>query len=476
MITSTEHSSAPPTRRAMAGTRILALLLAFLPHSTSAATLPDSVEVSRKPGLPWTAMPTRTLDALPEIPVDAPGNRFGGYPKRFAQPTGFFRTARSGNRWWLVDPDGSLFIHRGVTSIRQTPTPAGDRSLRQLFGTPEGWAASTATLLRDHGFNGFGAWCDDPVLRPAKRGLVYTKLWNFMSTYGKKRGGTYRKPGHTGYPGGCPFIFDPQFPEFCDRHARQLAAFKDDPWLLGHFTDNELPWNTEMLGNYLKLPEDDPGHLAALRWLRKRHGNDASTADITSRDREDFVGYAAHTYFGIVTKAIRRHDPNHLVLGSRFHGRALRSARLFEAAGRHLDVISVNYYHAWTPDAERLAGWASGSGKPILITEWYAKAVDSGMGNTSGAGWLVKTQTDRAAFYQNFTLGLLESHVCVGWHWFRYSDNDPGQKGADPSNLDANKGIVTNRYKPYQALLDAMKEVNLRTFGIIRHFDHTSSR
>ena len=142
------------------------------------------------------------------------------------------------------------------------------------------------------------------LLRPAERGLVYTKIWNFMSSYGKKRGGTYRKPGHTGYPGGCPFIFDPEFAEFCDRHARQLAATKDDPWLLGHFT-----------------------------------------------------------------------------------------------------------------------------------------------------------------------LGLLESRVCVGWHWFRYSDNDPTQKGADPSNLDANKGIVTSRYKPYQVLLDAMRDVNVRTFGLIRHFD-----
>ena len=111
------------------------------------------------------------------------------------------------------------------------------------------------------------------------------------------------------------------------------------------------------------------------------------------------------------------------------------------------------------------------SGKPILITEWYAKAVDSGMANTSGAGWLVKTQADRAAFYQNFTLGLLESRVCVGWHWFRYSDNDPAHKGADPSNLDANKGIVTSRYETYQALLDAMRDVNVRTFGLIRHFD-----
>ena len=118
-----------------------------------------------------------------------------------------------------------------------------------------------------------------------------------------------------------------------------------------------------------------------------------------------------------------------------------------------------------------MKGWAKASGKPILITEWYAKGIDSGLGNTSGAGWLVKTQQDRADFYQNFTLGLLESRVCVGWHWFRYSDNDPNQKGADPSNLDANKGIVTSDYEPYETLLESMKEINQRCYRIVDHFD-----
>jgi hypothetical protein len=160
-----------------------------------------------------------------------------------------------------------------------------------------------------------------------------------------------------------------------------------------------------------------------------------------------------------------------LVLGARFHSPAFSLKGLFTAAGRHLDVISVNYYHAWTPDPTRLQSWAKDSGKPILITEWYAKGADSGHANTGGAGWLGKTQRDRGLFYQNFTLGLLESRACVGWHWFRYSDNDPDEKGADPSNRDSNKGMVSNRYIPYRPLVDSMREINLRTHGLIRYFD-----
>jgi hypothetical protein len=97
--------------------------------------------------------------------------------------------------------------------------------------------------------------------------------------------------------------------------------------------------------------------------------------------------------------------------------------------------------------------------------------MDSGMPNTGGAGWIVKTQADRGRFYQNFTLGLLESKVCVGWDWFKYIDNDPDAKGTDPSNRDSNKGIVSNRYEPYAPLLDAMKQMNLRTYSLIEHIE-----
>jgi hypothetical protein len=61
-----------------------------------------------------------------------------------------------------------------------------------------------------------------------------------MSAYGQIRGGTYQATGHIGYPSNCIFVFDEAFEKFCDEYARQLTAQKDDPWLLGHFSDNEI--------------------------------------------------------------------------------------------------------------------------------------------------------------------------------------------------------------------------------------------
>jgi hypothetical protein len=457
-------------------TRILvaALLAVTGVLAARAQKPPRLVEAAAKPSGPWKAYPTRTLDDLPAAAPDSNLSRYGGRRDRKVEARGFFYARKIEGRWWLVDPDGCLFLHKAVVSVNTLPTPGARAALEAKFGDEERWAEQTTALLREHGFNGTGAWSRDETLRATTARPVTTRIWNFMSAYGRKRGGTFQQSGHTGYPKDCIFVFDPEFETFCDQHARQLAAGKNDPWLLGHFSDNELPFRRTALRGYLSLPETDPGHRAARQWLRERHGEKATEKNITARDEEDFLALVVRRYFRIVSAAIKKYDPNHLFLGSRIHGSALRFPEVFRAAGPFLDVTAVNYYGAWTPDPERLALWEREAGKPILITEWYIKGADSGMANTGGAGWVVRTQRDRGRFYQNFALGLLESKVCVGWHWFKYSDNDPANTQADPSNRDSNKGIVSAGYEPYPPLLQAMRQLNRRAYALADYFDRSS--
>jgi hypothetical protein len=292
-----------------------------------------------------------------------------------------------------------------------------------------------------------------------------------MSGYGSKRGGMYQKSGHMGYPKDCIFVFDPQFATFCDAYAKQLVSTKDDPWLLGHFSDNELPLYHRSLDNFLKLPPEDPGRKAVDQWLTERLVKHPEDTTLNDQKRDEFLGFIADRYFQITSAAIRKYDPNHLCLGPRLDFEALKSKALFEAAGRHLDVIATNYYHQWSPNPEQVKNWVEWSGKPFIVTEWYAKGMDSGFANTTGAGFVVKTQADRGRFYQNFTLGLLESGGCVGWHWFKYRDNDPNAKGADPSNIDSNKGIVNLALEPYVPLMMAMQELNRQVYSLADYFD-----
>lgn len=437
------------------------------------------VEVARDPRGPYTNYATRTLEHLPQyaaLPANTNLSQYGGWKGQRVQATGFFYPTNIAGRWWLVDPEGYLFLHKGIAAVSQLNTPGARAAHQRLFGSEKQWAQQTADLMRVHGFNGLGAWSDTERLRGANPPLVYTRIWNFMSSYGAKRGGIYQKSGHMGYPNDCIFVFDPAFEEFCDEHAKKLAAQKDDPWLLGHFSDNELPlWRTSLKG-FLKFPDSDHGHQAALKWLRERYGPNAGAANITPEDEKEFLGVVANRYFRIVSRAIKKYDPNHLFLGSRINGRATTYPEIFRAAAPYLDVVAVNYYWAWTPDADLMAMWNRESGRPIIITEWYAKGMDSGLPNRSGAGWTVKTQADRGRFYQNFTLGLLESKICVGWDWFKYIDNDPEAVGVDPSNVDSNKGVVSNRYAPYTPLLDAMKQINERSYSLINAMDAGSSK
>ena len=433
------------------------------------------VDVKRKPtDEKWTPRPTRTLEHVAGFRPDANHvklSQYGGRTDKRVEASGFFRARMVEDRWWLVDPEGFLWQTVGCCSVRMNPTAGGEAALVQRFGSLGAWPQATTDMLIRHGFNTLACWSHGDEFQETSPRLAYTTQSNFMSRYGRKRGGTYQKPGHTGYPNDCIFVFDPQFAEFCEGYAREkLAATKDDPYLLGHFSDNEMPFRQDSLDRYLSLDESDPGYQAARRWA-KEHDAHASNNQYSDVDREAFLEHLTETYFRIVSRAIKAADPNHMFLGCRFHGGVLRRPSVYKGCGKYVDVVSCNYYGAWTPSAERISNWVAWSGRPVMVTEWYAKGMDSGMPNNSGAGWTVKTQADRGRFYQNFTLTLLEHPGCVGWHWFKYMDNDPANTRVDPSNVDSNKGIVDSRYRPYPDLLERMARINTQVYSLIDFFE-----
>jgi hypothetical protein len=400
----------------------------------------------------FKARETRTIDAFPGVAEVAPTGltRYGGLAAEKQEATGRFRVAKLGDRWWMIDPEGGRFVFQGVCSLRSESDAASELT-------------TALEVLRSASFNGVGGFSDHETLRGLENRLPYTVTLNLMSGFGGKLGLTHAKAGHTGYEDDCIPVFEPGFEAHCLEVCRErLSPLREDAWLVGVFSDNELPVPEDLLDRMLKRP--GASGAAARAFLEGRGA-------ITDELRQEFLEEVFDTYFRITTAAIRQALPDHLCLGSRFHGRALRMKGVWTAAGRWCDVVSVNYYGFWSPQKEHLANWHRWSGKPCLVTEFYVKAVDSGLPNTTGAGWLVKTQADRGAFYQNFTLALLESKTCVGWHWFKYRDNDPSDPKAESSNKDSNKGIVNLRGEPYGPLLEAMRGLNTRVHPLIERFD-----
>jgi hypothetical protein len=423
----------------------------------------------------WQNYPVRTVQDISPAPKAVPLDRYGGRVDRHFNSTGFFYTQKIDGRWWFIDPDGHPYLSAAVASVSPASSPASVAAFAKTFGTQTVWVSKTRELLLSDGFNGAGAWSNIGLLAAApaqsNHPLAYAINLEIMNAYGAKRGGTYDVPGHKGYPQSTIFAFDPAFETFADQYvAAKVADYRGDPNLIGYFSDNEIPLLRTNLDGFLQLPANDPGRQAAEQWMRDHH---ASTP--TDALRIDFLQYEADQYFRVVSSAIRKADPNHLYLGCRFYGQQLGNPEMFRAIGKYADVISINVYGIWQVDAETTGMWERESGRPFMVTEFYAKSVDSGMPNTTGAGWLVHTQNDRGVFYENFVLALLESRVCVGWHWFKYQDNDPDDPHAELSNKDSNKGIVDRLYKPYDPLLIRMRDLNLKIYGVADVFDAAAS-
>lgn len=423
----------------------------------------------------WRTFETRVIDRMTAFtPVESyKVNRYGSDESVKDQATGFFYVKQEDGRWWMIDPDGCRHLDMAVVSVRCGQGEQNKKAFARKFSNERQWMDATAEMLFGYGFAGSASWSDEEAVRSynkrAVRPMTHSVMLNFMASYGRKRGGTYQLPGNTGYPNQTIFVFDPEFKEFCDEYASQVARYKDDATLIGYFSDNEMPLGMKNLEGYLTLPKaDDPGRLAAEKWLADK-GIDRT--QITEEHRAEFAGYVAETYFRIVSQALKKYDPNHMYLGSRLHGSNKFLKQVVEAAGRYCDVVSINYYGHWTPSTEAMANWGRWAGKPFMITEFYTKGMDSGLKNDTGAGFCVRTQLDRGRAYQHFVLGLLESGNCVGWHWFKYQDNDPTAKGVDPSNLNSNKGLVDNNYEPYADLAALMKQLNVNAYRLADYFD-----
>lgn len=408
--------------------------------------------------------------------------RYGGWVKEKRKATGFFRTEQVNGVWWLVDPDGHLFISKGVNhvSFHGDHCPAlgyspYNRNVQAKYGSEEKWAEATAQRLRNWGFNTIGAWSSASLFKH----MPYTVILNL----GARAGADWLR-------GTFPDVFSPKFRQTLDEiAAKECAPRRKDSLLLGYFTDNELRWGPDwrstrhLLDDYLlSLPENATGKKALLEFFRKRYptiedfnkawGLNLPNWDALAKlkelppaptdafekqrlsDRLDFLRIVAREYFRACYEAIRKHDPHHLILGVRFAGYALRP--VVEAMGEFTDVVSFNWY-GFEPPIKTLEELHRITGKPVMITEFSFKAMDSGLPNTKGAGQPVPTQKDRADNFERFVTELMKLPYCVGYHWFQWSDQ-PAQGRFDGEN--SNYGLVKENDESWELLTQRMTEVN----------------
>ncbi len=426
--------------------------------------------------------------------------KWGGLADRGFEASGFFRVDQRDGIHWLVDPDGGLFLSKGVNNVRFDPdnirntdkVPYAQACLDK-YGSRNNWRAAAANRLVSWNFNTIGCWSDEVVAGAGDTPLAMTPIVDLGASFWLHRRQRF------------PDVFDDEFESHIRQRAKELCTpRRNAPQLLGTFIDNELYWspdwrgNDELLTTFLNFPPRRPGRETAITALQQhyrdfeqfnavwctparswdalhmlgrieapftrlapgaRYNTEESWANKLDRRREAFAAdcdafaaVVADRYFELCVGAIKAADPNHLVLGARFG--ALPHDGVLAAAARHLDVISFNCYHA---DPTPLIEAYATTGKPCIITEFSFRGDDVGLPNSMGGGPRVPTQTERAACFRSYATAAVSHPNIVGYHWFEHADQ-PREGRFDGE--DCNYGTVTIEDQVYPELTGAMTEVN----------------
>lgn len=96
--------------------------------------------------------------------------RWGGLIDDRVQRSEYFCVGQFDSVWWLIDPDGGLFLSKGINVVRCDPDrirntdviPYLEVCLRK-HGSIVGWRSAAAVRLLSWGFNSLGAWSDEAV-------------------------------------------------------------------------------------------------------------------------------------------------------------------------------------------------------------------------------------------------------------------------------------------------------------------------
>ncbi len=390
-------------------------------------------------------------------------DKYGGYPQKIVKASGFFRKEKIDGKWWLVDPLGHLFLATGINGvspgdftrtknreyifekippqefIRKTKSEAPQISLGlwnqyRHYGKEwkEQWKSQAVRRMKAWGFNAIN-W-SVPYLNDT---VVYAK---FLYGWGIEEGIM-----------GFPDVYSEAFEDKADEVARtQCAPLKDDPWMLGYFLGNEPVFPGEeslVVDAFLKGPETKT-RKALVKFLEE--------GDTPGR-RVEFIHEAYRHFLDVAIKAIRRYDPNHLILGMRY-GNLNISDDVIKMAST-FDVFSFNRY-TYTLPVDKLDHIYELLDMPILVGEFHFGV--PGRGLAAGLSQ-VANQHERGVAYRNYVENAFAHPAVVATFWYRWRDQPvTGRNDGENYNI----GIVDVTDLMYRNLIKSVMETHQRVYSV----------
>ncbi len=442
---------------------------------------------------------------------------YGGLPgsgERFGlKKTGFFHVGRiakagGGSADVLVTPDGNVFFQLGMcgispcddyTTVRGRESifewiPSSDQAFLSARREGDSGVVSfyLANTIRKYGRPyeldaHFGRWID----RLRAWGFNSAGAFNAIPAVVQEKQFPYVTfvPVPAPKLGDLGAVWDPFAANlearFDAAYAKDVAPKANDPLLIGYFISNEplledvpkvVPTlRASMCPSKAKLVamlQEKYGTIAAFNaaW-NSMQASFASAARqpltvVTRAAADDMAAFFKlflETRYSLVDKALRKHDPNHLLIGDRWMPGTANSEVLVRTAAKYLDVVSINYYAYGIDKAflDRIHGWAQ---KPLLFSEFYYAVADQGL----QGGSKVNNQAERGLAYRNYVEQSAATGYVVGIQWFLALDQAATGRFFEGFNGEAaNTGLVNVADRPYKDFLAEAMKTNYTIYDLV---------
>ena len=372
---------------------------------------------------------------------------------------------------WLTRPDGGRFFSLGVCCVNQGKPCEKFKSTNpgyaafQHYENSNRWAEATLQRLKSWSFTTVGGWSDYPALQQCDDADMA-----FIPVLA------------VGMTCGAPWkdMWDTNIIARMYQVARdQILPLRDDPRLLGYYSDNEMGWwNATLFKMTLEQAPSSGQRQRLLQLLRETYHTNwselhkdfepegvGSFAELDQhgmlylrpgsqgiRVYRRFLGLMAERYYSLAREIIRTYDSRGLILGDRYQ--SFYYPEVARTAAPFVDAVSMNLNAAWndgTFPRFYLDALHALSGKPVIVSEFYmaARQNRSGNKNDSSTFPVVTTQKERAAGFRNTVEALLRTPYVVGADWFQYYD-EPTHGRFDGENYDF--GLVDIHNRPYEPL------------------------
>ena len=455
-------------------------------------------------------------------------SRYGGCLRKRLEPTGWFHTQFSGGRWWLVDPDGYVFLshgmcygsrmgYYGVTQeeeafyewlpeqkeryadawIRGDRIPEllarygqdfarsqylvnfGRINYMRVFGGQwrEAWTAINGCRLKRWGINTLGVGVDSYPDEDWKEFVKRTQipyaltLQHFPSTVWP----IFRD---------FPDVFAPEYEENSREYAKQLLNYRDDPLMIGYFMTNEPHWlfaKCNIAERLLELEGQYASKDRLIAFLEEKYSSPAALTQAWNHSFSSFADLNRPIRQACSFSEAARQDLE------AFHRLLLRRyvdvpAAALKAVDPHHLNLAMRFSH-YDPECFLPCQWVD-----VFSFNCYrqnpGKASDQA-GERTGkpvligeyhagardkglcfAGLVeVSSQEERGKWYRSYWDQLLSSPWCLGAHYFEYNDMPPFGRF---DGAAAQTGLIDVCGQEYEDMTQYVEETGRRLYdGIL---------